>query len=97
MAKLLKNGKVSLKLHPDEVEVLILALKQAIEFDELELYYAFLLEEALEKLENGQDGEAVRLRKSELFALFDAAVMQYLDTPTQILIREAAHIKTTKQ
>ncbi len=97
MAKLLKNGKVSLKLHPEEAEALILALKQAVEFDELEVYLAFLLEEAQEKLENGLDGSPVRLRKSELFALFDAAVMQYLDTPTQILIRGAAHIKTTKQ
>ncbi len=92
MAKLLKNGKISFRLHQEEAEAAALAIKQAIEFDSLDLFHQCLLEETLEKLESGCEGGPIRLRRSEFFALCNLTVMQYLDAPTQILIRGAVEI-----
>lgn len=92
MARTLKSGKIALKLGDETMIILRLAVQQRLYFEELPEYLYFLLEEALEKLE----GDSCKLQKSEFFAIFQEATMQYIDLPTQLLIREAAQLAPLK-
>ena len=72
--------------------ILRLAVQQRLHFDELPDYLYYLLEETLEKLER----ERCKLRKSEFFALFQEDTMQYVDLPTQLLIRQAVQLEPSE-
>lgn len=91
-AKELKSGKISIQLDTPILNVLIQAVECRQIFDQLELenYYYFLLEEALEKLKvcRRLGGGKVALRKSEYFAILTDGITQYLDDPTKILLRD---------
>lgn len=90
MARSLKSGKIAVKLAPDTLGIIRQAVQIRLELDELPDYLQFLLEEAKAKLE----GEKCTLRKSEFFALFHNDTMQYIDIPTQMIIREAVQLET---
>lgn len=88
--RLTKSGKLSIKLSPLLREPLILAAQQRLfyENEDLEHYSFFLLHEALQRLQNISTNR-IQLRLSEFFILITPQTMQYLDEPTQILIRDA--------
>lgn len=89
MAKLLKSGKIAVKLSPETQVILRRAVQIRLEMDELPHYLEYLLLEAQEKLQ----GDPCKFRKSEFFALFHEATMIYLDEPTQLLLRDAAQLQ----
>ncbi len=91
MAIRLKSGKLKLKIGPDEGHVLKMAIKQALEFDGQDIpdYLYYLLIEVLDKIEN----DKWTFRKSEFFALASPTVMNYVDIPTQSLLRQAFEIE----
>ena len=88
--KITKTGKLSIKLPPPLREPLILAARQRLfyENEDLEHYSFFLLHEALQRLQNVSTNR-IQFRFSEFFILLTPQTMQYLDEPTQILIRDA--------
>lgn len=88
--KLTKSGKLSIKLPPQLREPLILAAQQRLyyENEDLEHYSFFLLHEALQRLQDVRRNR-IQFRLSEFFILVTPQTMQYLDEPTQILIRDA--------
>lgn len=89
MAKLLKSGKIAVKLSFETRSILFRAIQIRIEMDNLPNYLEYLLREAQEKLQN----EQCKFRKSEFFALFHARTLIYLDEPTQLLVRDAAQLQ----
>ncbi len=89
--RMLPSGKLSFKVDPPILEVVILATRQRIAFEELPEYLHYLLEEVVEKLEH-KTGR-ISLRKSEFFALFDPAIAAYLDEPTQIVLKQQISFK----
>lgn len=89
MARLLKSGKIAVKIGKETMEVLRLAVQQRLHFESLPDHLHYLLEEALERLE----GKTCKLRKSEFFAVFQEETMQYVDIPTQLLIRQAVELE----
>jgi len=89
MAKLLKSGKIAIKLSPEAQSILRRAVQIRLEMDELPHYLEYLLQEALERLQ----GDQCKLRKSEFFALFQEDNMIYIDEPTQLLLRDAAQLE----
>lgn len=90
--KELKGGKMSLKLSGEILDVVIMALDSCLVFDkeDLEHYYFYLVQELNLKLRQHRDqgGGRIALRKSELFAMLEYPVMQYMDDPTQVLLYE---------
>ena len=98
MAKLLKNGKVSIKLTPATAKVLKYAIDVNLDddfnSDDLELHLYYLLEDIREKLITclNKGGGKVSLRRCEFFALVSEEVIRYLDEPTQILFREIVNL-----
>ncbi|MCB0632089.1 MAG: hypothetical protein KDD15_20225 [Lewinella sp.] len=88
--KLTKSGKISIKLPPELRQPLILAARQRLYFenDELDHYSFFLLYETLQRLQSVST-KRIQLRFSEFFILITPQTMQYLDEPTQLLIRDA--------
>lgn len=93
--KLTKTGKLSIKLPPKLREPLILAAQQRLyyENEDLEHFSFFLLHEALQRMESVSTN-AIQFRLSEFFILLTPQTMQYLDEPTQILIRDAIEAKS---
>ena len=91
MARSLKSGKIAVKLSPETIQILRKAVRIRLELDEQPNYLECLLEEACAKLE----GEKCTFRKSEFFALFHADTMQYIDIPTQMIIRAAVQLEPT--
>lgn len=89
MAKLLKSGKIAVKLSPETQAILRRAVQVRLEMDKLPHYLEYLLQEAQEKLQ----GEHCKFRKSEFFALFQEDNMIYIDEPTQLLLRDAAQLQ----
>ncbi len=91
MAIRLASGKLKLKIGAEEGHVLKMAIHQAIEFDGPDLpdYLYYLLIELLEKMEK----DKWSFRKSEFFALASPIVMNYVDIPTQTVLRQAFEIK----
>ena len=87
--KTTKDGAVSLKMEQPLWEVLERALQKRILEDGLEMDFPLwcLLKEILQKLQL-LDGATLKLRRSEFFALFDEGTMQWVDEPTQVLLRE---------
>lgn len=90
--KVLSNGKLSFKLDPATIEIVILATMQRMEFDDLPEYLYYLLKETIEKMIRAGQGR-ISLRKSEFFALFDPAIANYLDEPTQMILKQAISFK----
>ena len=88
--KITKTGKLSIKLPPKLREPLILAARQRLfyENEDLEHYSFFLLHEAVQRLQSVSVNR-IQFRFSEFFILLTPQTMQYLDEPTQILIRDA--------
>ncbi|PHN07823.1 hypothetical protein [Flavilitoribacter nigricans] len=88
--KITKTGKISIKLPPILREPLILAAQQRLyyENEDLEHYSFFLLHETLQRLQRVSTNR-IQFRFSEFFILLTPQTMQYLDEPTQILIRDA--------
>lgn len=92
--KITKSGKISFKLPAALRQPLEMAARQRLYFegDDLDHHAFYLLHEAIISLQENP-GQRVRLRTSEFFILFEAATMQYLDEPTQILLRQAVETK----
>lgn len=87
--KTTKDGSISLKMEQPLWSVLEKAVQKRLLEDgmEMEFYLWCLLKEVLQKMQL-LDGATLKFRRSEFFALFDEATMQWVDEPTQILLRE---------
>ena len=87
--KITKDGAFSLKMERPLWDVVEQAIQKRLLEDgmEMEFYLWCLLKEILQKVQL-LDGATLKLRRSEFFALFDEATMQWVDEPTQILLRE---------
>ena len=87
--KTTKDGSISLKMEQPLWSVLEKAVQKRLLEDgmEMEFFLWCLLKEILQKVQL-LNGATLKLRRSEFFALFDEATMQWVDEPTQILLRE---------
>ena len=87
--KITKDGAFSLKMERPLWDVLEQSIQKRILEDgfDMEPYLWCLLKEVLQKIQL-LNGATLKLRRSEFFALFDEATMQWVDEPTQILLRE---------
>ena len=87
--KITKDGAFSLKMERALWAVLERSIQERLLEDGLDMepYLWCLLKEVLQKIQL-LDGATLKLRRSEFFALFDEATMQWVDEPTQILLRE---------
>lgn len=85
--RILKNGKISFSLEQDLRNVVAMAIRAALYYDkdDFPTYLYYLLEEVVTKLDRPE--ERLQLRRSEFFAVFDQVVMQYIDEPTQHILR----------
>lgn len=91
--KILKDGRYSIALEGELRDLLVLAISRRIHDHHpgLPIYLHCLLHEAFTALASA-DGNRVKLRRSEYFAVFDPAVMRYIDEPTQNIIREQVQL-----
>lgn len=92
--KILKDGRISLALSEEMIDILSIAINQALFYDEQDLpeYLYYLLYEIREKLQDAHG--RLKLRRSEFFALFSSWNIRYIDDPTQILLKEKVILPT---
>lgn len=91
-ATIQQSGKIAFSLKQDERQIILLAVRQAVYFDAGEMPPAlyWLLIESLSELE--KENKHISLRKSEFFAVFSEVVMQYVDIPTQLILKQAVSL-----